>query len=997
MDDSPGVREVAQSAQRRQLTVMFCDLVDSTPLATELDPEDTAQVFRVFRDLCASTIAAAGGHVAKYMGDGVLAYFGYPRAHEDDGERAVHAAMKLARAAPRLAAGQDAPLAARIGIATGLVVVGDLVGASSAEAGDVVGETPNLAARLQGAAAPNEILVSNTTMRLASGLFAFEDVGRLPLKGLRLKEPVWRVTGAKAAAERFRARQHHARGPMVGREVELETLLDAWRACRQGGVQVVGIEGEAGIGKSRLVEAFHRRIAVSEPHIWLEGGGAQIFANTPFHPVAQAIHRRLADGKPMQPGELVQRLKRSLALVGADSAEALALIAELVDARSPDAGAPPAAADQRRRALVGALAEWLVKSARRWPTVLAIEDLQWVDPSTLEFLEALIERASAARLLVLYTTRPGDPPLWPATETRVVLGRLDRESVRNLIVAAAPGALAPDLLERIVARAGGVPLFAEELALLVGDDTGEAAIPSALSDLLMARLDQVGSAKQLAQIVAVVGEDAPPALLSAVSGLGERELATALDTLVGAEILIARDAEGEPRYAFRHALIEAAAYGSLLRRVRRSLHKRAAEALCERLPELAERQPEVLAQHWLMAEEHTEAVAAWRRAARLAMERHAVREAAYAAEQGIGVIQSLEPSPDLERDESYLQNLLADAVRGIEGYASPRVLAALERGKTLAQRHGGVAAEMQRILGDWAARSSTGDYVAAADPGDAYVRLARADGGDGPLGFAQMILLTRYRQGDLAGAEAAFRAGEPYFQRPDFLRQPGAAAQAWGSGAKIAWLLGLGDEATQRSEQSLIVCGAAGPYDLAYARHMAAQLSVLRGDVAGAERLASKNALAADAGGYGSLASLTRIALGRALVGLGRAAEGAGLLEAALYRAGERDARASQTLYLTWFAEALAAMGDGERAAAVLEEALSVNPGEIYYRPETLRVRGDFARAAGRIDNAELDYQAAVGLARSMGAAVLAQRAVSSLAGLHRSRGRQGGREIGSP
>jgi len=990
MVKSPALSEVARAAQRRQLTVLFCDLVDSTLIATRLDPEETAEVYRVFRDLCAAAIEAAGGYVAKYMGDGVMAYFGYPAAREDDAERAVHAAVKLARSAPEILAGGDGRLAVRIGIATGLVVVGDLVGERATEERDVVGETPNLAARLQSAAAPNEILVSSLTQRLAAGLFAFQDVGRPALKGIKLRDSVWRVIGPRTAPDRFRARRSLSNAPIIGREAELRTLLEAWRASQGGGVRVAGVVGEAGIGKSRLVDEFHRVIARRGPHIWLEGGGVQLFENTPFHPIAQAINRRLADGQPLGSDELYERLARSLSLVGMGD-EALTLVAELIDVAPPGGRkAAATASDQRRRALMVALADWLLKTADRWPTVLAIEDLQWVDPSTIEFLGTLITQASA-KLLIVYTARTGAQAPWTGAEIRITLGPLDRESARNLVTAASAWALPPDLLEKIVVRSGGVPLFAEELALLVADEPGEASppIPSALSDLLLARLDQVGSAKELAQIAAVLGCNASPSLLGAVAGLGEPELTVALETLVAADLLVAHDADDRRTYAFRHALIEATAYETLLKRIRRDLHRRAAEAILKQLPEQAERQPEVLAHHWLKAEEHTKAVAAWRSAAALALGRHALREATHSAEQGISIVRSLGAAAELERDEIHLQDLLAEAARGIEGYASPKVVAALERARALAVRHRGVADEMQRLLGEWAARSSMGDYEAAAPLGDAYVRLARASGGEGPLGFAQMILLTRYRQGDLASAEAAFQTGKSYFAHPDFLRQPGAAGQAFGSGAKIAWLLGLGDEAARRSELSLDVCQGAGPYDLVYARHMAAQLSVLRGDSAKAERLASENILAAEANGYASLASLTRIALGRALVALGRGGEGAALIEASLLGPGERAVRPSQTLYLTWFAEALAATGDAARGAAMLEEALIVNPGEIYFRPETLRIRGDLAHADGRFDAAEADYLAAIDFARSSGAAVLAQRASSSLAGLRRSQGRR--------
>jgi class 3 adenylate cyclase/tetratricopeptide (TPR) repeat protein len=995
MSDSPAVQEVAQSAQRRQLTVMFCDMVDSTPMASRLDPEDTADVYRAFRDLCASTIEAAGGYVAKYMGDGIMAYFGYPRAHEDDAERAVYAAVAIAEAVPRLTTGGDAPMGGRIGIATGLVVVGDLVGDASVEARDVVGETPNLAARLQSAAKPNEILVSSPTQRLAAGLFAFENAGRPRLKGIKLKEPVWRVTGAKVAPERFRARQPKAPGPMLGREAELETLMQRWRACLAGGVQVVGVVGEAGIGKSRLVEAFHRRIAVTEPHIWLEGGGAQIFSNTPFHPVAQAIYRRLADGKPLAPGELVERLKHSLNQVGVEGEAAALHIAELLDARPPDAGAPAAmAGEPARRGLIDALAEWLLKSALRWPTVLVLEDRQWADPSTLEFLQTLIARAAGARLLVLYTSRPDDAPSpWSAPETRIVLGRLDRESIRNLVIASAPQALAPDLLERLVARADGVPLFAEELAGLVGaegaDATDDFPIPSALSDLLMARLDQLGPARQLAQVAAVLGGEIPRPLLAAVAGVGERELDAGLDALVAANVLVASEAGGERTYAFRHALTEAAAYESLLKRLRRTLHKRAALVMLERFPDLAERHPEVLAQHWLKAGDQQRAVDAWKRAARLAFGRHALHEALHACEQGIAVIHALKASPELERDEIALLHLLAEAARGVGGYASPRAIAAVERARALADRHGGIEGELQRCFGEWAARSSLGDYEGAAEPAERFVQLARAEDSPPMLASAHMIMLTRYRLGDLRSAEDAYQSGLPYFEHPDFMRRPGALAQTFGNAAVVAWLLGRSDEAAARSERSLELSRSTGnPYDMAFADYMAAHLTLLSGEASEAERVSRQAIRLSEENGYAAFASATRIMLGRALAALGRADEGVATMLGALGGRGGRPInRSSITMYMTWLAEAHAMAGDADRARAVIEEALAMNPRELFFRPETLRIRGDLARTEGRLEAAETDYETAVTLARSMGANTLMQRAQSSLAGLRRAQG----------
>ena len=993
MTGSVAFREVAHAAQRRQLTVMFCDLVDSTPMAVRLDPEEMTDVYRVFRDCAATIIEAADGFVAQFMGDGLLAYFGFPLAHEDDAERAIHAALAVAAAVPQLRFGQEKPLAARFGIATGLVVVGDLIGVKAAEQRSVVGATPNFAARLQAAAGQNEILVSNTTRRLAAGLFDCENLGPLPLKGLNLAEPVWRVVGAKMTADRFRARQAITRSPMVGRDAELQDVVGHWRACLEGHGQIVGVVGDPGIGKSRLVDEFHRKVAAREPHIWLEGAGTQLFRNTPFYAVAQTIQRRLGGGRSLSQKERRSRLESSLKSVGAYSVESLALIGELVDASSPDGAAASALpSDQRRRALIDALVEWLLNSAKQWPTILLIEDIQWVDPSTLEFLQTLAERAPNHRLMVLYTSRPDAPPptLPGEFHSRVVLGRLDRESARNLVIAAAPGPLAADLLERIVLRADGVPLFAEELARLVGDDPARGAdysIPSALSDLLMARLDQLGPAKELAQIAAVLGSEISLPLLGAVAGLEDQALREGLDTLVAAEILTARNLGGETTYTFRHALIETAAYETLLRRIRRTLHKRAALAMVEHFAGTAEQRPEVLAQHWLRAGEQREAVSAWRRAADRARKLSAFREAQRAAEEGIAIIRSLNPSPDLDSDELALQNLLADASQGADGYASPRVLTAMERVKELTGRQGDTRQQLHRAFGEWAALSSQGDYAASAAPAKRYAQLARSSESPPTLGYAQMMVMTsRYRTGDLIGAEEAYQDGLNYFEDPNFARRPGAAAQTFGNAAVVAWLLGRHDEAARRNEHCLEVSrGTGNPYDLAFACDSAATHALLASMPKEAETLALQGIRLSEEHGYSGFASATRILLGRARADLGHPAEGAALMDLSLHGPGQASVRSSMTMYLTWLAEAHDAHGAIELAQATLDEALTVNPQELFFRAETLRVRGDLSRRRGAVESARADYQAAVSLARSIGADVFVRRALASLAGLNRS------------
>jgi class 3 adenylate cyclase/tetratricopeptide (TPR) repeat protein len=975
MSDGPAVQEVAQSPQRRQLTLVFCDLVGSTALSARLDPEDVAELYRSFRDLCASTIEAAGGYVAKYMGDGALAYFGFPTAHEDAAERAVYAALNLVEAAPKIPTGLEAPLGVRVGIATGLTIVGDLVGDRAAEIGDVIGETPNLAARLQGAAGANEILVSNATQRLASGLFTFEDVGPLPLKGLELKEPVWRVTGARVAPERYLARRRSDRAPMIGRERELELLLQHWRACQEGRLQIVGVEGEAGIGKSRLADEFRQIVKQEGGAVWLESHGVQIFSNTPFYAVAQTIRRRLTGSGEVGPRRLMRRLMALLKAVGADEGHAGAVIADLIEAENAES--PVLMGEARRRLLIESVARWLIRSAEHAPTVLLVDDLQWIDPSSLELLRTVAEQTYRAPLFVLYTARPGARVPWTEGTSTISLERLDHEASRRLIAAVAPRPLALNVLDMVVARSGGVPFFAEELTRLVGDDAGgEISIPSALSDLLQARLDQLGPAKQVAQIAAVVGGDIPVPVLLQIAGVEESELSHALEVLTDLNIMV--QSEGQA-YAFRHALLESAAYETLLRRLRRTLHGRVARTILELLPEAVERRPEVIAQHWAKAEEHHEALLAWKLAARSAFGRQAFRETAEACEQGLIALGKLEPSIEYEREELTLLNLLFEASRGVDGYGSPRAEAATARAKELANRHGGVVHQLRTAMGEWSVASARGDYAAAAKPAERYAELARADGRPAALGLAHMMMMmSRYRIGELIAAEEAYRAGEPYFEDPGFLRAQGAVAETFGNAALLAWLLGDAGEAASRSERGMKLSRASGsPYDLAYAHYWAAIQALVLEAPADAEGHARIVIEISESHGYRALARTVRIMLGAALARMGHLSEGVDMLRSHITRKGATDN--SMTMYFTWLARAEEAAGDATAALATLDKALSVNPIELFFRPETLRLRGDVQLALGQARLARVDYDAALRLAQAMKAKVFVERTKASL------------------
>ena len=423
----PAAHDLA--AQRRQLTVSFCDLVGSTELSARLDPEDMHDLIADYQRCCVGYIERAGGFVAKYLGDGVLAYFGYPQAHEDDPARAIQAALEIREAVPRLANRHGLQLAARIGIATGLVVVGEVVGEGWSQERSVVGETPNLAARLQGVAVPNGVVVSHSTRSLAAGLFEYRDVGAVSLKGLTLSDPVWEVVGTNVIADRFDAR--HALTPMVDREEETRLIEELWQRRAAGEGHILGIVGDPGIGKSRLIREAHQKIA-AEPHVWIEGGGAQIFRNTPFYTLSQMIRRLL--GRQETAAEVCASLEHALALAGVSEPDAVPLIAELLGVPTPDQVAPLTLnAEGRRDRVISIVTDWLINIAARWPSVLFIEDIHWADPSTLEVLDRLVERTPTAPLFVLYTARKDFDAPWPtgSHHTRIALERLDAGCVRH--------------------------------------------------------------------------------------------------------------------------------------------------------------------------------------------------------------------------------------------------------------------------------------------------------------------------------------------------------------------------------------------------------------------------------------------------------------------------------------------------------------------------------------------------------------------------------------
>jgi class 3 adenylate cyclase/tetratricopeptide (TPR) repeat protein len=607
-------------AERRPITVLFCDLVGSTSLAATLDAEDWRDLVGAYLDNAAKAVTQYGGHVAKKLGDGLMALFGYPKAEENDAERAARAGLAILRALEDLNArnvGREWPtLAARIGLDSGQVVVDST--------GEVFGDAPNIAARVQSAAEPGTMFVTAAVQRQVAGLFVVEDTGPRELKGVPGAPTLYRVVRASGGGRRVGARAYT---PLVGREDDFAVLIKRWERARAGEGQFVQIVGEPGLGKSRLVEEFRSRLAET-PHSWVEWTASQLLQNTALHPLAEWGKQRFG-GAEVAPERRLADLESSLTQVKLNPAEFAPLLAPLLDISVATVGVSELTPDELRRRQLAAMASWLLAGARAQPLVLAFEDLHWADPTSLDLLKVLAERGVTAPLMIVATTRPEFRAPW-ATRSHhgiISLVPLDRQQVRQMVGAIAERhALSAEAIEGVTIRTGGVPLFIEEVTRLVLEG-GAQTIPLTLQQSLAARLDRLGEAREVAQVGAVVGREFTFGLLLAIAGSPEAELNAALEKLVDADLVFVDGITPDSSYRFKHALIQEAAYESMLRSKRREIHAHIAEALVRLQPAIVDTAPETLATHLARAGHAAGAVEYWQRAGRLAQRNSAYREA----------------------------------------------------------------------------------------------------------------------------------------------------------------------------------------------------------------------------------------------------------------------------------------------------------------------------------------------------------------------------------
>ena len=670
-------------AERRQLTVMFCDLAGSTALSSRLDPEDMRDVIRAYQDSCAGVIARFNGYLAKYMGDGILAYFGWPRGEEDDAERAINAALGIVDAVGAIAPpmGQDEPLAVRIGIATGPVVVGDIVGEGAAQEAAVTGETPNLAARLQEIAGANAVVIDPTTRALVGDLFSYRDRGAQSFKGIDGRVEAWNVAGEKIVESRFEAVRGQSRLPLVGRKHELALLCDRWDQASGGEGQVVLLSGEAGIGKSRLTQALMEFLD-GKSHVRLRFQCSPYHTNSAFNPIIRHLERAARFEPEDGTDTKLDKLEELLGQAGDIAEHAVPLIAHLLSL--PYAGrfgTLNLTPQQIKQRTIEILTGQIFGLAAGKPVLFLFEDAHWIDPTSVELLEEIASRANAAAVLVVITHRPewSAPFSNRAQATSLQLNRLGRRQITEIVTTIAETSVPDSMVERIIDRTDGIPLFAEEMTRSLVEGGYDAAveadtIPDTLQASLMARLDRLPrAARELAQVAAVIGREVNLPLLTRTTGLGDAEIAEATESLFQSQLMLKGGYSGDNNIVFRHALIRDAAYQSLLMSRRREIHANVARAMETHFPDVVETQPELVARHDAEAGNVESAIRYWCRAGERATELVANPEAVGHFQNALGQLAQLPAGRERDRRELDILLALGLALIGATGYASDEV------------------------------------------------------------------------------------------------------------------------------------------------------------------------------------------------------------------------------------------------------------------------------------------------------------------------------------
>jgi predicted ATPase/class 3 adenylate cyclase len=1002
---APAVETVSE-AERRQLTVMFCDLVGSTPLSRRYDPEDLREIIGAYHRRVAGTVAPFAGFVAKYMGDGVLIYFGYPEAHEDDAERAVRAGLAVIDAIGGLATPE--PVNVRLGVASGLVVVGDLLGAGAAQERGVVGETPNLAARLQSLAEPGTLVIAESTRRQIGALFELEDLRPQPLAGFTEPQRAWRVLGESGVLSRFEALRSEAT-PLVGRDEELDLLLRRWHQAKAGEGRVVLVSGEPGIGKSRLSAALSERIE-SEPHTRLRYFCSPHHQDSALYPFITQLERAAGFARDDTTEHKVGKF-RGLLAPGARGGGEIDLLAELLSL--PNSAADLALSPQRKREMLfEAFLHQLETLARSQPVLMVFEDAHWIDPTSRELLDLTLDRVERMRVLVVVTFRPEFQHAWsgPPHVTMLALNRLGGHDGAALVERLAGNSgLSRETVDEIVERADGVPLFVEELTKAVLESGDRAAalaaspspglsIPATLHASLIARLDRLGPvAKEVGQIGAVLGREFGYDLIEPVAQRSTSELRAGLDRLAEAGLLFCRGVAPHASYLFKHALVQDAAYGTLLRTRRQELHARVAAVLEHDFTDLVERQPELLAHHLTAAGNTQRAVDQWLKAGQFTAARSAHPEAIRHFDRGLTTLTALPAGPARDRREIELQLARGLSLLTAKGFTSVEAAEAYARARDLCERRGDTDHLFVALWNVWMTTASR-DTNAARPLSDKLLIMTRTDRETGHrLQAHHSAWFTHFYSGEPSSARSHCDEGRRLYDidrhRSLAFRFGGhdAGLCARNHGALSEWLLGYPDQALDSISDALRLAQLlTHPLSLDHTFLYDSIIHLFRGepDVAvvsahDAEELAVEQRLA--------LLINTDVLRGGALLAQGLVEDAAASVRQGLTTRDFTGWHLYQPYQLALVSEVLGRAGDPDGAAAALAKARNaIEAGnERWWQSEINRLTGVLVLSRGKIAESEGCFQQAVQIARQQQAKSLELRAATSLARLWGEQGRR--------
>ena len=1007
------------AAERRQVTVMFSDLVGSTSLSVRMDPEDLREVISAYQKCVAETVHRFDGFVARYMGDGILVYFGYPQAHEDDAERAVRAGLELITAVTALKS--RASLQTRVGIATGVVVVGDLLSSGETQERGMVGKTPNLAARLQGIAEPNSVVICDSTRRLLGNLFELKDLGpRDDLKGVDEATRAWAALRASSIASRFEALHASSMTTLVGREEEFGLLLRRWARAKNGEGQVVLLSGEPGIGKSRLTAALLESV-LAEPHTCLRYFCSPQHRDSALYPIIGQMERAAGLAHDDSPRARLDKLDALLARTSTSAPDA-ALFAEMLsltnDGRYPTTELMP---QLRRQRTLEALTAQMEALTRTGPVLMIFEDVQWIDPTSLEALGRAVDQIRSVRLLLIMTFRPEFDPPWIGSPhvTALTINRLGRRDIEAMISRVVGDKLLPPSIQQdIIERTDGIPLFVEEMtkAVLEAESEGAAehvvtavpspalAVPSSLHASLMARLDRLGPAKELAQIGAAIGREFSHALLAAVVRKPEGELESALDRLIAAGLLFRQGIPPHATYLFKHALVQDAAYGTLLREPRRALHARIAETLESHFAKTADSQPELLARHCTEAGLIEKAAGWWGKAGQRSLARSALVEAAEQLTRALGQIATLPPSAELRRAEIRLQVALINPLLHVKGYAAPESKAAVERARLLIERAEALGEPSEDPLllfsvlyGSWVASFIAFNGDVMRELATRFLELAKKQGATVPIMIGHRLMgTTLTATGDIAKARAHHDQGialyDPAKHRPlvtRFGQDAGVTGLSFRS--LTLWFLGYPEAALADTDHALKIAREIGQAaTLMFALAVTNFTRIFcRSCATASARIDELIALADEKGALQRKAEgVTQ--KGCVLALIGEASDSVQTITSGITAWQSTGATVWVPLYLSYLAKAYAELGQIDDAWRCIGEAIKTieTTKERWYEVEVYRMAGEIAlKSPERATKAEAYFGQALVIARAQQAKSWELRAALSMARLLSAQG----------